>query len=640
MINLEQVGVHLPQGFLFNEVSLQLNRQDKIGLTGKNGAGKSTMLKLIAGWDKPSEGKIHKQKDCKIGFLTQDIHIDDTKTVFDYLKYSNEELNFLRNQIDQLNHDIVNRTDYESESYLSLLDKLNEANHQFTILEGFQWEEKIVATLQGLGFSQYEFDKKLSEFSGGWKMRAELAKILVNKPDVILLDEPTNHLDIISIAWLENYLQKYDGLVVVISHDRLFLDNVTNRTIELMNSSAYDYPYSYSKYKIKREEELEQMQSAKKQQDKEIKHTKELIDKYRAKATKAAFAQSLIKKLERTELIEVENDSVAKMHLAFPLSVQPGKWVLEMQNFGKSYGEKELFKNINITVGRGEKIALLGPNGIGKSTLLKLIMKEIDGEGKVEFGHNVNITYFAQNQAEQLDPNKTIFETVDDIAKGEMRKDLRKILGAFLFSGEAVDKKVSVLSGGEKTRLALCQLLLSPSNVLILDEPTNHLDIQSKEVLKEALIKYEGTFIVVSHDREFLDGLTNRIWDIENKTLKIHHFGVKEYLERKMETSSISEGTVKKEDVKIDEKPKPTSDSREVKKLKSQLQNKIKKSEENIAKLENDSATLEAEIAVLDYSNETLANQTLAKYDQCKTELELEMQKWEELVMELEEITM
>jgi ATP-binding cassette subfamily F protein 3 len=637
MINLEQLGVHLPQGYLFSEVSLQLNRNDKIGLTGKNGAGKSTMLKLIAGWNQPSEGKVHKQKDCEIGFLTQDIRIDDTKTVYDYLKYSNERLNYLRDKIDFINKEIISRTDYETDGYLSLLDELNECNHQFSIHEGFQWEEKIAYTLEGLGFKTADFPKKLSEFSGGWKMRAELARILVNKPDVILLDEPTNHLDIISIAWLENYLQKFDGLVVVISHDRLFLDNVTNRTIELMNGKAYDYPYSYSVYKVKREEELEYMQRAKKQQDKEIKHTQELIDKYRASATKAAFAQSLIKKLERTDIIEVDNNTVSKMRIAFPLSVQPGKWVIEMHNAGKSYGEKELFKNINITVGRGEKIALLGPNGIGKSTLLKLVMKEIEGEGTVEFGHNVNVTYFSQNQAEQLDVNKTVLETVDEIAVGDIRKDIRSLLGAFLFSGEDVDKKVSVLSGGERTRLALCQLLLSPSNVLILDEPTNHLDIQSKEVLKEALLKYEGTFIIVSHDREFLDGLTNRIWDIEDKTLKIHHFGVKEFLQKKMQVQSMNEqvSSPKKE---VESTKAIEVESREIRKLKSQIQNKIKKAEDLIATYEEDITKQEALIANLDYSDEVKANKVLADYEILKQNLETEMLNWDNLVTELSQI--
>ncbi|MFN5784433.1 MAG: ABC-F family ATP-binding cassette domain-containing protein, partial [Flavobacteriia bacterium] len=433
MINLEQLGVHLPQGFLFQNVNLQINKGDKIGLVGKNGAGKSTLMRLLSGWDSPTDGKIHKPKDCTIGFLTQDIKIDTEQSVFDYLNDSNEVLTNLRTTIEQINSELVSRQDYESESYLSLLNELNELNHQFSLHEGFQWEERIVNTLKGLGFGDAELRRSLSTFSGGWKMRAELAKILVNRPDIILLDEPTNHLDIISISWLENYLQKFEGAVIVISHDRLFLDNVTKRTLEISLGKILDYPYPYSKYKAFREEEIERLEGARKQQDKEIKHTEELINKFRAKKNKAAFAQSLIKKLEKTERIEVDNDQVARMKIAFPLSVQPGKWVLELQDMGKRFAEKLIFKNINITVGRGEKIALLGPNGVGKSTLLKRIMGALDGEGSVILGHNVQITYFAQDQAESLDPGKTVYETVDEIATGDARRELRSLLGAFLF---------------------------------------------------------------------------------------------------------------------------------------------------------------------------------------------------------------
>ncbi|HLU88064.1 MAG TPA: ABC-F family ATP-binding cassette domain-containing protein, partial [Taishania sp.] len=432
MINFENLGLHLPQGYLFQNVSLQINKGDKVGLVGKNGAGKSTMLRILSGMVQPSEGKIHKPKDCTIGFLTQDIVIDTTQSVFEYLNNSNQNLTRLRNEIDDINHQLVTRTDYESESYLGLLDRLNDCNYEFNILDGYSWEEKITSTLKGLGFAEEEFDRSLNTFSGGWKMRAELAKILVNNPDVLLLDEPTNHLDIISISWLENYLKTFEGAVIVISHDRLFLDNVTKRTLEISMGKVLDFPFPYTKYKQVREEELERAQAAKKQQDKDIKHTQELIDKYRAKANKAAFAQSLIKKLEKTERIEIEKDGVAKMHVAFPLSVQPGKWVLEMNDMGKSFGEKQLFRDISLTVGRGEKIALLGPNGVGKSTLLKRIMGELDGEGTVNYGHNVQITYFAQNQADNLDKTKTVFQTVDDVAEGEIRKTLRTVLGTFL----------------------------------------------------------------------------------------------------------------------------------------------------------------------------------------------------------------
>lgn len=645
MINLEKLGVHLPQGYLFSDVSVQINRGDKIGLVGKNGAGKSTLLRLIAETNSPSEGKIHKPKDCNIGFLTQDIKIDTKQSVFEYLNNSNLELTALKDRIEKINTQLVDRTDYESQEYLSLLDELNEANHTFGLKEGFQWEEKITQTLKGLGFHDEELNRSLQTFSGGWKMRAELAKILVNQPDVILLDEPTNHLDIISIAWLENYLKTFPGAVIVISHDRLFLDNVTKRTLEISLGKVQDYPHPYSKYKIIRAEELERLGSAKKLQDKEIKHTEELINKFRAKKNKAAFAQSLIKKLEKTERIEVENDAIASMKIAFPLSVEPGKWVLEMHDMGKRFGDKLLFEHVNLTVGRGEKIALLGANGTGKSTLLKRVMGELDGEGTVNYGHNVNVTYFAQDQAEQLDVNKTVYETVDETAKGDVRTSLRSVLGAFLFKGEDVEKKIGVLSGGERTRLALCQLLLSPSNFLILDEPTNHLDIQSKDVLKNALINYEGTFIVVSHDREFLDGLTNRIWDIEDQRLKVHHFGVKEFLERKMDQLSKSNvkltasTTVDQTQSEANVNKLSYEEEKELKRAKNKWQNQVQKSEQTISKLESKLLELDEELAVMDYSDSSTANDKLSEYEKLKAELDEQMLLWEEAteaLMELE----
>jgi ATP-binding cassette, subfamily F, member 3 len=631
MVNLQQLGVFLPQGYLFKDISVQINPNDRIGLVGKNGAGKSTLMKLIAGWTKPSEGGVHKPKDLTIGFLTQDIEIDSNQSVFDFLKFSNVDLNEIRERLDTINHELVTREDYENPTYLALLDELNELNDRFKHLDGWQWEEKITSALLGLGFSDDDMKRSLNTFSGGWKMRAELARILVNNPGVLLLDEPTNHLDIVSIAWLEDYLRTFPGAIIVISHDRLFLDNVTKRTFEIVNGGILDFPYAYSKYKEARTEELERMKSAQKSQEKEIKRTEELIDKYRAKANKAAFAQSLIKKLDKTERIVVESDAVAKMKIRFPLSVQPGKWVLELDQVGKTYDNKVILRDISITVGRGEKIALLGPNGVGKSTLLKRIMSSIDGDGSVTEGHNVKITYFAQNQAENLDKNKTVIETVDDVAVGDVRRDLRSILGAFLFSGEDIDKQVGVLSGGERTRLALCLLLLSPSNVLILDEPTNHLDIQSKEVLKDALKNFEGTFIVVSHDREFLDGLTNRIWDIQDKTLKIHHFDVKEYLQMKMskdETPLKAVQEVVNPD-KLEENPKSFEEQKEIKRQRNKLQNAISKSELRIAELEKEIASLNELMANLDYSNEVEANKTIALFEKKKSELDEVMLNWE-----------
>jgi len=646
MIQLDSVSVHLPQGYLFKEISVQINSNDKIGLVGKNGAGKSTMLKLIANHNKPTEGAIHKPKDCTIGFLTQDIVLDISQSVFDYLVHSNKQLKTIKDRIDEINAALVTREDYESKEYLAMLDELNDLNHEFSVNEGFQWEEKVVSTLIGLGFKEEELQRSLSTFSGGWKMRAELARILVNQPDVILLDEPTNHLDIISINWLENYLKTYAGAVIVISHDRLFLDNVTKRTLEISGGKILDFAFPYSKYKEVRAEELIRLSQAKKQQEKDIKHTEELINKFRAKKNKAAFAQSLIKKLEKTERIEVEDDSIPSMKIGFPLSVQPGKWVLDMENMGKAFGDNRLFEGVNITVGRGEKIALLGANGTGKSTLLKRVMNELEGEGSVTYGHNVNIAYFAQDQAESLDKSLTVLETVDHIAKDEIRKSLRSVLGAFLFQGEDVDKKVSVLSGGERTRLALCQLLLSPSNFLILDEPTNHLDIQSKEVLKNALKSYEGTFVVVSHDREFLDGLTNRIWEIENQDLRIHHFDVKEFLKRKSEqqqqlikpSSKIVEST---KEEKEDSKPALSyHEEKELKRKKNKLKNQVNKAEQEIDRLEKEIAEMDAIITDLNYDDKEKAESILGKYHDLKKAYDEQMNLWEEAtegLMELEE---
>jgi len=638
MITLEKVGVFLPQGYLFSEVSLQIKKGDKIGLVGKNGAGKSTMLRILSGKDKPTEGNIHLPKDCAIGLLTQDIKVSSDDSLLNYLLLSNEYLNKINSRIQEINNQLVDRTDYDSPVYLGLLDELSELNHQLTIHEGGTWEEKVVSVLKGLGFHDDELAKPLNTFSGGWKMRAELAKILVNKPDLLLLDEPTNHLDIISISWLENYLQRFEGAVIVISHDRLFLDRVTKRTLDIHLGKITDYPFSYSQYKEIRSDELERLERAKKQQDKEIRETEELINKFRAKKNKAAFAQSLIKKLEKTERIEIDQDEHSRMKIRFPLSVEPGKWVLELENVGKSFGEKRIFSEISITVGRAEKIALLGPNGVGKSTLLKMIMAKLEGEGQVRYGHNVNITYFAQDQAEKLNPTKTVFQTVDDIATGEIRKNLRTILGAFLFSGEDTEKKVGVLSGGERTRLALCQLLLSPSNFLILDEPTNHLDLQSKEVLKQALLHYEGTFIVVSHDREFLEGLTNRIWDIEKGMLKIHHYGVKEYLEMKMRAfqdltpvHQIKRTDSEKEGARANS----FLEQKELKKQRNQLNNRIRKSEENIEKIELELRKLDEQIAVMDFADKLNSDKVLRKYDELKSELDREMEIWEHATEDL-----
>lgn len=643
MISLQQLGLFLPQGYLFQNISLQIKSKDRIGLVGKNGAGKSTLLKLLAGLERPSEGQIHSTKGLSIGMLTQDIEVNSELSVYEYVKKSNKEINDIQARLEEINGMLETRTDYENESYMSLLDELTEKNDRFQLIGGYQWEEKVTEALEGLGFSKTEYDKTLNQFSGGWKMRAELAKILVNSPDILLLDEPTNHLDIVSIAWLENYLSTFPGALVLISHDRLFLDQATNRTWEISNQQIYDFPYAYSKYKEVRADEMERLVEAQKSQVKEIKRTEELIDKFRAKKNKAAFAQSLIKKLEKTERIHVEKDNSKKLKIRFPLSVQPGKWVLELKQMGKTYGDKNIFKDVSITVGRGEKIALLGPNGVGKSTLLKAIMKDIEFDGGIDYGHNVNITYFAQNQAEKLEKSKTIFQTVDDIAVGDIRKDLRSILGAFLFSGEDIDKQVGVLSGGERTRLALCQLLLSPSNLLILDEPTNHLDIQSKDVLKDALKQYEGTFIVVSHDREFLNGLTNRIWDIEDQKLKIHHFEIQEYLDFKLKKGGKE--TIKstqKEEVQTSNpesqasEPVNFNEQKELKKKRQRIENQVKKLEDKISELEQEIEQLNNRIYNSDFQNTDEQNLIFEQLGEKQTSLDEAMTSWEDAQSELD----
>ena len=623
MISFEKLGYFLPQGYLFSDVSLQINKGDKIGLVGKNGAGKSTMLRLLTRQIQPSEGKIHLPKELNIGLLSQDIKIETTLSVFDYLVTSNPTLTVLKERIDKINDALTTRTDYESSSYLSLLDELSDCNQSFQIHDGYNWEEKIMSVLEGLGFDKREVHRPLDTFSGGWKMRAELAKILVNEPDALLLDEPTNHLDILSIAWLENYLQRFVGAVILISHDRLFLDNVTKRTLDISMGKVVDYPFGFSKYKARREEETLRLEQAKKQQDKDIKQTEMLIEKFRAKQSKAAFAQSLIKKLDRTERIEIEKDNYGGMRVRFPLSVQPGKWVLSMEGVGKSY-DKPLFRSVSISVGRGEKIALLGPNGVGKSTLLKVIMNQIAFEGTVEYGHNVSIGYFAQDQAEKLDPNLTIFETVDQVAKGEIRQQIRSLLGTFLFSGEDTQKKVGVLSGGERTRLALCQMLLSPSNFLILDEPTNHLDIPSKEILKNALKNYEGTFLIVSHDREFLKDLTNRIWDIEDQELKIHHFELDAYLKYKAPKEV-------KLEVKKPEEVIPKNNPEKSERVDREQQKKIQKIERNIEEAEQKLTALETSLSETNYDHENYSV-LLNSYEKEKEQLDRLIAAWEALL--------
>ena len=631
MIQFNQVSYFLPQGFLFENVKIQLNKGDKIGLVGKNGAGKSTLLKLISKELHPSEGEIIIPKQTSIGFLKQEITFKTEQSIFNYLNDSNPKFNNINIRLNEINEELTTREDYESETYLSLLDELNDLNQEFDLLEGFKWKEKIETTLKGLGFDDNDFHKQVKELSGGWKMRLELARILINNPDILLLDEPTNHLDIVSISWLERFLIKFDGIVIIISHDRLFLDAITKRTLEISLRKVFDFPFPYTLYTKKRAEENLIKENEKKQQEKEIKQTERLISKFRAKSSKAAFAQSLIKKLEKTEIIEVENNLEGAIKINFPLSVNPGKQVLEIESLSKSYSEKNILNDISIAIGRGEKIALLGANGIGKSTLLKCITNKIEFSGSVKHGHNVNVTYFAQDQADKLDKTKTVYETVDHVAEGEIRKKLRSILGSFLFTADDIDKKVNSLSGGEKTRLALCQLLLSPSNFLILDEPTNHLDILSKNVLKEALKNYAGTFIVVSHDRDFLDGLTNRIWDIANKQIRVHHFDLAEYLSLINNDTQAPNKEAKKDNAKKKKKITPN-------KLTQKLEKEIKKIELKISTIEIQIKDLEHKVSVahLDMDNNTI--EVYKEIEVQNDELEKLLADWESKSVELERL--
>jgi len=588
LITLSNISLNFGGDFLYKNVSLQIVQKDKIGLTGKNGAGKSTLLKLILGIEEISSGTINITKGLKIGYLPQELKYNSKLTILQEVIDANTEVVSIKTRLDEINEQLITRTDYESESYLSILDELTELNDRLFQLDGDNMQKDAESILLGLGFEQEELIKPYNEFSGGWKMRVEIAKLLVQKPEVLLLDEPTNHLDIESISWLEKYLQTYSSIIILISHDRQFLDNITNRTVEISKSKFYDYKCNYSKYLILREDELLQQVSKKKNQEKYVQHTKELINKFRAKKNKAAFAQGLIKKLDNLEEIHVDNTDASSMKFTFPEPSSSGKVSLSVSSLSKSYGEKNILNNISFSISRGDKIALIGKNGTGKSTLIKSIVNDIKYSGDIEIGHNVSIGYFAQDETSKLDINKTVFEIIDDVAAGEVRKNIRKILGSFLFSGDDTDKKVSVLSGGEKTRLALCKLLLEPYNFLILDEPTNHLDIVSKEILKDALNSYTGTLMIVSHDRDFLNKLTEKVYYIKNSKLKVYYEGIVQFIKSYYSSDNSN---------KIESKKKPKaknnnldSDKKFEKRIKSieRIINNLENKANEIQKLIND----------------------------------------------------
>src|SRR5690554_4027716 len=523
MVNIHNLSVSFQGDYLFEKITFQLKAGDRVGLVGKNGAGKSTLLKIIAGEQEYDTGQIAMDKEISIGFLKQDIDFEKGRTVLEESYEAFTAIKKLEKQLDSINQQLAERTDYESDFYHQLMVDLNEVQHQYEIHGGYNYQGETERILQGLGFQREDFSKPTETFSGGWRMRIELAKLLLQNNDILLLDEPTNHLDIESILWLEDFLNTYAGAVMIVSHDKMFLDNVTNRTIEISLGKIYDFNKPYSKYLILRQELREQQLASQKNQQKQIEQTEKLIDKFRAKASKATMAQSLIKKLDKIDRIEVDEDDNSVMTLRFPVSITPGKVVIEADSISKSYGSNEVLKDVDLLVERGSKIAFVGQNGQGKSTLAKIIVGELKHQGELKLGHNVQIGYFAQNQAEYLDGNKTVLDTMIDAANETNRSKVRDILGSFLFRGEEAEKYVRVLSGGERNRLALAKLLLQPFNVLVMDEPTNHLDIKSKNVLKDALKRFEGTLLLVSHDRDFLQGLTNKVYEFKD-----HH--IKEYL--------------------------------------------------------------------------------------------------------------
>ena len=538
MISVDGLTVEFGGTTLFSDISFQINEKDRIALMGKNGAGKSTLLKILAGVRQPTRGKVTAPKDCVVAYLPQHLMTEDGRTVFEEASQAFAHLHQMEAEIEAINKELAERTDYESDDYMALIEKVSTMSEKFYAIDLTHFEEDVEKELLGLCFLREDFNKPTSEFSGGWRMRIELAKLLLQNPDVLLLDEPTNHLDIESIQWLEDFLINSAKAVIVISHDRKFVDSITTRTIEVTMGRIYDYKVNYSQYLVLRKERREQQQKQDEEQQKMIQETKDFIERFKGTYSKTLQVQSRVKMLEKLQIIEVDEEDTSALRLKFPPSPRSGNYPVIMDGVGKTYGEHEVFKNASLTIERGDKVAFVGKNGEGKSTLVKCIMNEIDHDGTLTLGHNVQIGYFAQNQASLLDENLTVFQTIDDVAKGDIRNKIRDLLGAFMFgSPEASMKKVKVLSGGERTRLAMIKLLLEPVNLLILDEPTNHLDMKTKDILKQALVDFDGTLIVVSHDRDFLDGLVTKVYEFGNKKVKEHLCGIYEFLEsKKMES--------------------------------------------------------------------------------------------------------
>lgn len=645
MISIEGLSVEFGGNPLFDDITYVINKKDRIALVGKNGAGKSTMLKIIAGLQQPTSGTVNIPKDMTIGYLPQQMQISDSRTVMKEAEQAFAHIFELQSRIDRMNRELSNRTDYDSQDYHDLIERVTDANEQLTMIGTANYQAEIEKTLMGLGFVREDFDRPTSEFSGGWRMRIELAKLLLQRPDVLLLDEPTNHLDIESIQWLENFLATRANAVVLVSHDRAFIDAVTTRTIEISLGRIYDYKVNYSKYVQLRAERLEQQQRAFENQQKQIQDTEAFIERFRYKATKAVQVQSRIKQLEKIDRIEVDEVDTSRLNLKFPPAPRSGDFPVIAQGVGKTYGNHVVFANADFTIRRGEKVAFVGKNGEGKSTLVKCIMGEIDYDGTLKIGHNVKIGYFAQNQAQLLDENLTVFDTIDRVAVGDIRTKIRDILGAFMFGGEASDKKVKVLSGGEKTRLAMIRLLLEPVNLLILDEPTNHLDMKTKDILKQAIKDFNGTVIVVSHDREFLDGLVDKVYEFGNKRIKEHLGGIYDFLQRKkMETLQDLErnNNVGSKSVSNNSGDKEISETKLSYEERKELQRQIKRLEKAIADNEKRVEQIEAEIQSVE---EQLASpegasdtQLYEKHGALKKALDEVMENWTEHSEQLENL--
>ena len=631
MLNVHNLKVSFIGTDLFSGITFKLNKGDRIGLIGKNGAGKSTLLKVLSKDLESSGGTMAFDKDIRMGFLRQDIDFVQGRTILEEAYQAFEEIKQIEVELEDINHQLTTRTDYESDSYTELIQNLTDKQERYELLGGYNYQGDTEKILQGLGFQREDFDKLTDTFSGGWRMRIELAKLLLQNNDILLLDEPTNHLDIESIIWLENFLKNYAGAIVLVSHDKMFLDNVTNRTIEISLGQIYDYKKPYSQFLELREEIKEKQLQTQKNQQKEIEQTEKLIEKFRAKASKASMAQSLIKKLEKVERIEVDQDDNAVMNVRFAISKEPGKIIVEAENLAKSYGDKKVLENVDLLIERNSKIAFVGQNGQGKSTLAKMMVGEIPFKGHLKLGHNVEVGYFAQNQSEYLPPEKTVLEIMEDAATDNNRMRVRDMLGSFLFGGDAVDKKAKVLSGGERNRLALCKLLLQPFNVLIMDEPTNHLDIASKNVLKEALKNFNGTLILVSHDREFLQGLCTTVYGFKDREIKEYLGDIDYFLEQhKMESLREAEKrTVVKEEKSSTQKEEYQRSKEEEKELKK-LNNKLSKIETEIADLESEIEKLDLELAQ-NYNEVSAKPNFFEKYKAKKAKVDALMEEWEKV---------